>query len=69
MNSFKLNVAHLTDLPTPADIVPMYEVEVFHMIGLVMEIKARPVVFKWVNGDKLVQECQNALDNQLNQTV
>lgn len=69
MNSFKLNVAHLTDLPTPAEAVSMYEVEVFHMIGLVMEIKARPVVFKWIDGHKLEEECQQALDNQLKQPI
>ena len=69
MNSFKLNVAHLTDLPTDVKYMDQYEVEVFHMIGLVMEIKAKPVVFMWVDGHKLEKECQNALDNQLNQVI
>lgn len=63
MNSFLLNVAHLTDIPTDRRYIDQYEVEVFHMVGLLFQIKARPVVYKYVNPDKLEQECQAAINS------
>lgn len=62
MESFLINVAHL--LGRPALHPELYEVEVFHFLGAVVEVKARVAVWHNIDSLNLITECQAALDSR-----
>lgn len=64
MNSFKLNVAHLAEHEVSPESMHMYEIEVFHMIGIISEIKAKPAVFYLIDGNRLMNECHAVLNSR-----
>lgn len=63
MNSFKINVAHLAEHEVSPLSMNLYEVEVFHMVGIISEIKAKPAVFYLIDGNRLMNECYAVLNS------
>ena len=65
MNSFTMNVAHLVDGGVERPVVNQYDIEVEYVFNWITFIKAKPVVILYIEPKKLMEECQCALNNHL----